>query len=97
MVKKSQEIVLVAKQEMEMYFQVLTEKIESLEGIIKKQKKPKVKAYYRNKDLEAVFGLSRNTIAKYRKEQILPYSVLGEVYLYPVDKINELLCNNSNY
>jgi len=52
--------------------------------------------YYRNIDLKRIFSLSSNTIIKYREEGILPYTLLGEIYLYPVIEINQILEKNSS-
>ncbi len=36
--------------------------------------------YYRNNDLKRLFGLSNNTIVKYRETGLLPYTKLGEIF-----------------
>ncbi|WP_339918431.1 helix-turn-helix domain-containing protein [Yeosuana marina] len=51
--------------------------------------------YYRNSDLKNLFGLSGNTIIKYRETGVLPYTKLGEVYLYKVKEIDEILEENT--
>lgn len=53
-------------------------------------------AFYRNKDLKQIFGLSANTIYDYREKGILPYTKLGEIYYYPVQEIQRILNQNSN-
>jgi hypothetical protein len=59
--------------------------------------------YYRNTHLKERFGLSNNTIIKYRETGILPFTKLGDIYLYEVkliDKIlleNEVKLNTNNY
>ena len=53
--------------------------------------------YYRNKDLKRKFKFSDNTIIHYREANILPYTIIGDIYCYPVSKINKILKNNSNY
>jgi len=53
--------------------------------------------YYRNKDLKSLFGLSSNTISKYREDGILPYTMLGEIYLYPIDEVDRRLKINASY
>ena len=58
---------------------------------------PTPKKYYRNKDLKEKFGLADNTIISYREKNLLPYTKVGEVYCYPVDEMNKLLEQNSNY
>ncbi|CAA9198274.1 hypothetical protein FLA105534_02050 [Flavobacterium bizetiae] len=55
------------------------------------------KRFYRNKHLKMHYGLSDNTIISYRDNNILPFTKLGEIYFYPVDKIDEILNNNSNF
>lgn len=67
--------------------------LEKLEG---REASPRQK-YYRNKDLKYHFGLSSNTIIKYREEGILPFTVLGEVYLYPVNEVDRRLKKNASY
>ncbi len=63
----------------------------------KLQKLPKMalpSKYYRNNDLKQLFGLSNNTIIKYRENGTLPYTRIGDVYLYEVDEINKILKRN---
>jgi hypothetical protein len=55
------------------------------------------KEFYRNSDLKEVFGFSDNTIIKYRNENKLPYTKIGEVYYYPVEEIKKILEQNSSY
>lgn len=54
-----------------------------------------VSKYYRNNDLKDLFGLSSNTIIKYRETGILPYTKLGEIFLYEKKKIDSILKENS--
>lgn len=51
--------------------------------------------YYRNKDLKRIFNLSNNTIVKYRETGILPYTKLGDIYLYEAKSIYIILKKNS--
>ena len=51
--------------------------------------------YYRNNDLKRLFGLSNNTIVKYRETGLLPYTKLGEIFLYEVKYIDLILKENS--
>lgn len=67
------------------------EKIDS--KTISQEIKP-VLRYYRNEDLKKTFGLSNNTIIKYRQTGILPYTKLGDIFLYEVSKIEKLLKEN---
>lgn len=55
------------------------------------------KKYYRNQDLKEHFGLSDNTIISYRDKNILPFSKIGEIYYYPINEIDNLLAQNSNF
>lgn len=50
--------------------------------------------YYRNEDLKKIFGLSNNTIIKYRQTGILPYTKLGDIFLYDSGKIDKMLKSN---
>ena len=52
--------------------------------------------YYRNEDLKKMFGLSNNTIIKYRQTGILPYTKLGDIFLYDSGKINKILRSNES-
>jgi hypothetical protein len=52
------------------------------------------KKYYRNADLKKYFGISPNTIIKYRDTGVIPYTRLGDVYLYEVATIERILENN---
>lgn len=78
---------------------------EILEPVIKLLEELKIKIdnidspkrYYRNKHLKMYFGLSDNTILSYRDNNILPFTKLGEIYYYPVDKIDEIFNKNSNF
>lgn len=63
----------------------------------KLQKLPKLNnhsKYYRNNDLKQLFGLSNNTIIKYRENGTLPFTRLGDVYLYNVNDIDNILKQN---
>lgn len=52
--------------------------------------------YYRNEDLKKMFGLSNNTIIKYRQTGILPYTKLGDIFLYDSCKIDKILRSNGS-
>lgn len=62
--------------------------------LLKQETKPVQKKYYRNQDLKMIFGLSSNTIIKYREQGILPYTKLGDIFLYEVKAITEILNQN---
>ena len=52
--------------------------------------------YYRNEDLKKIFGLSNNTIIKYRLTGILPFTKLGDIFLYETSKIEKILKKNQS-
>ncbi|PIF60031.1 hypothetical protein CLU99_3276 [Flavobacterium sp. 2] len=52
--------------------------------------------YYRNEDLKKMFGLSNNTIIKYRQTGVLPYTKLGDIFLYDSSKIDKILKSNGS-
>ncbi|MFZ4614471.1 MAG: helix-turn-helix domain-containing protein [Bacteroidia bacterium] len=62
---------------------------------LKLKEQTHIPKFYRNKDLKQIFGLSDNTIAAYREKGNLPYTRIGDIILYPVDKLNEILLQNS--
>lgn len=67
-------------------------KLEKIDLIISSNTlKPK---YYRNEDLKKIFGLSSNTIIKYRQTGIIPYTKLGDIFLYEAKKIDRILRDN---
>jgi len=69
-------------------------RLEKIDFKIKGQDLKKSVRYYRNEDLKKIFGLSNNTIIKYRQTGILPYTKLGDIYLYDTAKIDEILNDN---
>lgn len=56
-------------------------RLEKIDFKIKGQDLKKSVRYYRNEDLKKIFGLSNNTIIKYRQTGVLPYTKLGDIYL----------------
>ena len=64
------------------------------ENLNKEPQKSTKGKYYRNEDLRDMFGLSNNTIIKYRVTGILPYTKLGEIYLYELSAIEKILNTN---
>ena len=69
-------------------------KLETIDIKLKRQQGLTPKKFYRNEDLKKIFGLSNNTIIKYRQTGVLPYTKLGDIFLYDVTKIDEILKNN---
>lgn len=69
-------------------------KLDTIDLKIKRQQAKTQKKFYRSEDLKKIFGLSNNTIIKYRQTSILPFTKLGDIYLYDVGKIDEILKSN---
>ncbi|MEW4925193.1 helix-turn-helix domain-containing protein [Algibacter sp. 2305UL17-15] len=72
----------------------LHDKLAQLETKLDKTSSKQVKKYYRNKDLKLLFGISQNTIIKYRNNGDIPFTTIGDVYLYPVREIDKILSKN---
>jgi len=92
---KNTQIVIIPFQELQELLNPIFSKLEIIENKIGKTKLP-TKSYYRNKDLKSIFGLSDNTILKYRDTGILPYTYLDNIYYYPINELEKILLNNSN-
>jgi len=75
--------------------QPVVAKLEAIDSKISQGKTLRPE-YYRNEDLKKVFGLSNNTIIKYRQTGILPYTRLGDIYLYDSGKIDKILRSNES-
>ncbi|MFH6943451.1 helix-turn-helix domain-containing protein [uncultured Flavobacterium sp.] len=69
-------------------------RLEKIDSKIKGNNTKDSLRYYRNEDLKKIFGLSNNTIIKYRQTGILPYTKLGDIYLYESSKIEKILSEN---
>ena len=70
-------------------------KIDELSSIVSKTETNK--EYYRNKDLKKKFGFSDGTIINYREQNIIPWTKIGDIHYYPVEELNRMLFDNSNY
>lgn len=72
-------------------------RLEAIEISIKQSNPKSINSikYYRNYDLKQLFGLSNNTIIKYRETGILPFTKLGDIYLYEVKSIDRILIENT--
>lgn len=80
----------------QMLLEPIYERLTNIENSLKNQPlKSTPKKYYRNADLKSLFGLSSNTIIKYRETGILPYTRLGDVYLYEVNLVEQILKKNN--
>ena len=71
-------------------------KLEVIDSKISKNNNPVKPSFYRNEDLKKIFGLSNNTIIKYRQTGILPYTKLGDIFLYDSSKIDKILKSNGS-
>lgn len=69
-------------------------RLETIDSKISGQTKVTRPIYYRNEDLKKIFGLSNNTIIKYRQTGILPFTKLGDIFLYDAMKIEKILHEN---
>jgi hypothetical protein len=95
MIQNNQEIMIPTVRSIQLLLEPIYERLASIESSLKsKPQKAISMKFYRNADLKAIFGLSSNTIIKYRDTGILPYTRLGDVYLYDIASINEILNTN---
>ena len=69
-------------------------RLDNIDNKVQHKNAASIPKYYRNEDLKKLFGLSNNTIIKYRETGILPYTKLGDIYLYEVAKIEKTLSDN---
>ena len=80
----------------QMLLEPIYERLTNIENSLKNQPlKSTPNKYYRNADLKSLFGLSSNTIIKYRETGTLPYTRLGDVYLYEVNVVEQILKKNN--
>ncbi|MGL2963844.1 helix-turn-helix domain-containing protein [Flavobacterium sp. RSB2_4_14] len=95
--KNSEEISIPSVRSIQLLLEPIYSRLETIENCIKqfyqKSNQPSGK-YYRNNDLKSRYGLSPNTIIKYRETGILPYTRLGDIYLYEVSSIEKILNQN---
>ena len=96
MKNQNEELRIPTVRNIQMLLEPIVERLSNIENSLKsKTEKIKSDGYYRNRDLKNLFGLSPNTIIKYRETGILPYTTLGDVYLYNKSAIDAILHNNS--
>lgn len=90
------ELKIPSVQSIQMLLEPIYERLTNIENSLKNQPlKSTPKKYYRNADLKSLFGLSSNTIIKYRETGTLPYTRLGDVYLYEVNVVEQILKKNN--
>ena len=90
------QLVLVSIDKLESLLNPVLNKLAAIEKSLNKKTTTSKRGYYRNKDLKEKFGLSPNTIIKYRESGIIPFTIIGEVYLYPIKQFHKILEINSN-
>lgn len=95
-VNKNRQLVIIPLGELQEFLNPIYSKLEIIENKIGKTKSQPIK-YYRNKDLKQIFGLSDNTILKYRETGVIPYTFLDNIFFYPKDEIEKILQENSNW
>jgi hypothetical protein len=93
--QNTQEIIIPSVRGIQILLEPIYERLANIESSLKsKPQKAIPMKFYRNADLKAIFGLSSNTIIKYRDTGILPFTMLGEIYLYDIASIDEILNSN---
>lgn len=91
----NEEIVIPSVGSIKKLLEPIYSRLETIDSSLKNQTtKSESKKYYRNQDLKSIFGLSNNTIIKYRETGILPYTRLGDIFLYEVKSIDKILISN---
>jgi hypothetical protein len=93
---ENNEIMLPSLGSIKQLLEPIYSRLEAIESSIKQsyQKPSSTPKHYRNNDLKQSFGLSNNTIIKYRETGILPYTKLGDIYLYDVRELDKILTLN---
>lgn len=93
MIKKERKLSFVMR--VKQLIEPVLVKLETIDSKISGQDKGVIPVYYRNEDLKKIFGLSSNTIIKYRQTGILPFTKLGDIFLYDAAKIDKILHENN--
>ena len=91
------QVVLVSIDKLESLLNPVINKLVVIEKNLNKKTSTNKVGYYRNKDLKDKLGLSPNTIIKYRESGIIPFTMIGEIYLYPIKNLDDILKINSNW
>ena len=95
--KYTEEIQMPTVRGIQLLLEPIVVKLQNLENELQKlPKKVQPSKYYRARDLKELFGLTNNTIIKYRNDGTLPFTLLGGVYLYDANAINEMLEQNKS-
>ena len=95
--KYTEEIQMPTVRGIQLLLEPIVVKLQNLENELQKlPKKVQPSKYYRAKDLKELFGLTNNTIIKYRNDGTLPFTLLGGVYLYDANAIDKMLEQNKS-
>lgn len=95
--KNLEEIQIPSVRGIQLLLEPIVVKLQNIENELQKlPKKARPSKYYRARDLKELFGLTNNTIIKYRNDGTLPFTLLGGVYLYDANAINEMLEQNKS-
>ena len=95
--KYTEEIQMPTVRGIQFLLEPIVVKLQNLENELQKlPKKVQPSKYYRARDLKELFGLSNNTIIKYRDNGTLPFTFLCGVYLYDAKAIDEMLEQNKS-
>ena len=95
--KNTDEIQIPSVRGIQLLLEPIVVKLQNLENELQKlPKKVQPSKYYRAKDLKELFGLTNNTIIKYRDNGTLPFTFLCGVYLYDAKAIDEMLEQNKS-
>ena len=95
--KNLEQIQIPSVRGIQLLLEPIVVKLQNLENELQKlPKKARPSKYYRARDLKELFGLTNNTIIKYRNDGTLPFTLLGGVYLYDANAINEMLEQNKS-
>jgi hypothetical protein len=96
MENKDLQLLVLSTERLKSLIAPVLNKLDLIEKNLDKKTTSQSIKYYRNKELKEKFGLSANTIIKYRDLGVIPYTVIGEVYLYPIKHLEDVLKENSN-
>lgn len=95
MSKETEELRIPTVRSIQMLLEPIHVRLSNIENSLEnKPDKSKTNRFYRNADLKSLFGLSPNTIIKYRETGVIPFTRLGDVYLYEAALIERILENN---
>ena len=97
MENRNSQLVLLSTDKLESLLNPVLNRLDDIDKKLNKKTSTHNLAYYRNKNLKENFGLSPNTIIKYRELGIIPFTMIGDVYLYPINQLNDVLKMNSNW